>query len=190
MGKRLGHYCGGDLLMSALQTFSGLPFYAEDMTKNRISIIDIAEALSKLCRYGGHCIDFYSVAEHSVLCYRYARERGFDTRIQRAALLHDASEAYLVDIPRPIKPHLPGYYDLEHEIMMAVAGVYDFSWPMPPEVKHIDNAICNDERAQNMRLSEHPDLHWPQEPALGIKLKLWSPREACSNFLAAFCEVR
>ena len=176
-------------MSGALQTFVGHPFYAGDMTKNAISIIDIAEALSKQCRYGGHCIEFYSVAEHSVLCYRYAQAIGLDRRLQRAALLHDASEAYLMDIPRPIKPHLEGYAAIEHRIMMHIAETFDFPWPMPPEVKRIDNAICNDERAQNMHFVDHPDMHWPEEAPLGVRLKLWSPKVACHNFLDAFSEV-
>ena len=78
-----------------------------------IDIGDIAPALSMLCRANGHFKTFYSVAQHSVNCALEAKARGYSVRIQLACLLHDASEAYLSDITRPVKAELPRYKEIE-----------------------------------------------------------------------------
>ena len=81
-----------------IQTMSGVIFYPLDPRPEEIRIEDIAHALSHQCRFAGHCREFYSVAEHSV---RVSRE--LPQEFMLWGLLHDASEAYLVDLPRPIK---------------------------------------------------------------------------------------
>lgn len=78
-----------------------------------IDIIDIAHALSLLCRANGHFPEFYSVGIHSLNCMEEARARGYSERVQFACLLHDASEAYLSDITRPVKSALPQYKEIE-----------------------------------------------------------------------------
>jgi uncharacterized protein len=87
-----------------MQTYTGLAFWPLDPRPDEIRLVDIAHALSKLCRYGGQCLSFYSVAEHSLLVASKAPDH-----LKLVALMHDASEAYLLDIPRPIKRHLAGY---------------------------------------------------------------------------------
>lgn len=74
---------------------------------------DVAPALAKLCRYLGHCSNFYSVAEHSVLVSRIAEDARQDREVVRCALLHDAHEAFCGDMPSPYKNDLPGYHDWE-----------------------------------------------------------------------------
>lgn len=175
-----------------MQTFTGRVFYPGDMSRTDIHILDIAEALSKQCRYGGHCLRFYSVAEHSIHVYRAAQRLGYTRRIQRAALLHDASEAYLVDIPRALKPVIGRYYEVEDELMHLIAAHYDFDWPMPPEVKYLDNAIIADERDQNMRYTPELDGGWSCDglERVNVQLQFWSPIEARERFLEAYYEVR
>jgi uncharacterized protein len=128
-----------------IQTYSGAQFWPLDPRADEIDLIDIAAALSKLCRYGGHCKRFYSVAEHCVLMARM-----MPRQLRREALLHDASEAYLVDIPRPIKPSLGGYAEIEHGLMLVIGKKYGFAWPVCAEVKAADNAMLHDEMLQNM----------------------------------------
>jgi hypothetical protein len=162
-----------------LTTYTGRQIYPLDLRPEDVRIEDIAAALSKLCRYGGHCLRFYSVAEHSMHVASKAPDH-----LKLCALLHDASEGLgLVDLPSPTKAHLSGYHDIEHRMMSVIAVRFGFDWPMPGEVERLDRAIIADEWAQNMP----PDAPCPATaPALGIALKFWSPDEAFYQFTTAF----
>lgn len=162
-----------------MQTATGQAFWPLDPHPEEIHIEDIAAALSKLCRYGGHTRKFYSVAEHCVLM-AHAAPDGFHL----AALLHDASEAYLSDVIRPIKRHLDNYEMIEAELERAISRRFTLEFPMPAAVKRLDNAILADERDQAMLT---PPREWGlTEPALGVTLQFWTPEKAEYEFLAAF----
>jgi hypothetical protein len=163
-----------------MQTVSGRQFWPLDPRPEEIHIEDIAHALSQLCRYGGHCNRFYSVAEHCVHVSRAAPDH-----LKMQALLHDASEAYLSDVIRPIKSHLANYLTVEAELERAIATRFDLAWPHPPEVKRLDTAILADERDQAMA---KPPVPWPQttEPPLGVALLFWTPQRARDEFMWAF----
>ena len=83
--------------MAYSMTASGLGFDPEDPKPEAIVIEDIAHALSNICRFGGHTGSFYSVAQHSVLVSLHT-----NAKFARAGLMHDASEAYIGDIIRPV----------------------------------------------------------------------------------------
>lgn len=162
-----------------MQLASGRAFYPLDPRPEEIHIEDIAAALSKLCRYGGHCKRFYSVAEHCVLMAHAAPDG-----MHLAALLHDASEAYLSDMIRPIKRHLENYERIEAELERVIAQRFTLEFPMPAAVKALDNAILVNERDQAMVTPPQP---WGlTEPALGVTLQFWTPEKAEYEFLAAF----
>lgn len=162
-----------------MQTYSGKQFWPLDPDPDAIDIVDIAHALSNACRYAGHVRRFYSVAEHSVLMAMMVSSAN-----RKWALLHDASEAYLVDVPRPVKPFLPGYYEVEAKVMAAVCARFDLPLSMPEEVKDIDNRILVDEREQLMAPS---NADWNlRGPAVGVICEGWSPVEAEHAFLAMF----
>lgn len=162
-----------------MQTYTGLEFYPLDPRVEDIRIDDIASALSKACRYSGHCIRFYSVAEHCVHIASKAPDH-----LKLTALMHDAPEAYLVDVPRPIKPHLPGYAEIEERLANVIALRFDLIHPLPHEVKTLDNAILDDERVQNMAQPPRP---WGDHGGpLGVTLKFWTPAEAKYQFATAF----
>lgn len=166
-----------------IQTYSGGRIWPFDPNPLDIRIHDIAHALSNLCRYSGHCVSFYSVAEHCCHLFDVA-----ETDEDAAwALLHDATEAYLVDVPRPLKPFLGGYYEAEERLMQAVAKRFQLSWPMPESVKILDTRILADERAQNMVPSSH-EWSGMLEP-LGVYLQFWSPAHAKAEFLTRFREI-
>lgn len=116
-----------------IRTFTGRYVDPFDPKPDDIVIEDIAHALSNLCRFGGHTKRFYSVAEHSVLCAMLVPGEH-----KLAALLHDASEAYLVDIPTPIKNRLPGYVKAEDRLMKVIADKFGFQYPFSAEVKEAD----------------------------------------------------
>ena len=113
---------------NVISTFTGLDFNVVEPKESDIKIEDIAHALSLMCRANGHFNQFYSVAQHSMSCCKEAKARGLSKEIQLCCLLHDASEAYLCDIPRPIKDEAYKKREeaLEKVIFKALAPqVYD-----------------------------------------------------------------
>lgn len=116
-----------------IQTFTGRPFSPVDPDPEDIVIEDIAHALSNLCRFAGHVRQFYSVAQHSVLVSELVERsvprefKEFRARWALLGLLHDAAEAYVVDLPSPIKhlPELAGFRHIEHGVERAVEERFD-----------------------------------------------------------------
>jgi hypothetical protein len=122
-----------------IQTFSGVEFYPFDPLPSEILIEDIAHALSMQCRYAGHVRRFYSVAEH---CVRVAELLPIEDRLW--GLLHDASEAYLVDLPRPIKRHSEIgrlYREAEAVLMESICDRFNLAPVEPDSVGVADKAM-------------------------------------------------
>ena len=113
--------------MNTMTTFTGKHFDPIQMTPDDICLEDIAHALSLSCRGGGHLKYFYSVAQHSLNCAVEARARGWSERLQLACLLHDASEAYLSDVIRPIKGRLTNYLEIEAAVMEKILDKFGLS---------------------------------------------------------------
>lgn len=103
-----------------ITTWSKLHFTPLEPKAEDIRIGDIAHALSLMTRANGHFPEFYSVAQHCIHCCEEAMARNYSRRVQAACLLHDASEAYLADITRPVKKNLPGYLEIEEVLQGAV----------------------------------------------------------------------
>ena len=165
-----------------IQTYRGRKFWPLDPRPEDVDLFEIAHALGHLCRFGGHCLQFYSVAEHCVLLSRAVpREHAL------SALLHDAAEAYLVDLPRPIKRMLPGYQAAERLIEAAVADKFGLADHLPEIVADADRRILTDEAAQNMAPPPEP---WSThaEP-LGVTLQVWPPQRAEVEFLDRSMEI-
>ena len=115
-----------------------------------IDLEDIAHALSMTCRFGGHCKSFYSVAEHSVL----VSER-CPPEVRLDGLLHDAAEAYLGDIPSPLKRKLPAFEEAELNLFEILAERFGIAFPIPESVQAADEAVtCLTESAAPPRVSE------------------------------------
>jgi uncharacterized protein len=167
-----------------IQTAHGRQFWPIDPRSDEVFIDDIAHALSMLCRFGGHCLHFYSVAEHSVLLSRAA-----PPEYKLWALLHDAAEAYLVDVPRPLKPFLSGYREAEDKIMLAICARFGLRDKMPDAVKDLDNRILRDEQEQNMATPPEAWTHYAKS-RLGVNLMFWRPNDARVAFLEAFESLR
>jgi 5'-deoxynucleotidase YfbR-like HD superfamily hydrolase len=106
--------------MSSIKTYTGVMFDPVHPESERIDILDIAHALSMLCRANGHFRSFYSVGQHCINCAKEAKARGWNERLQLGCLLHDAAEAYMSDLITPIKVHMPRYYDIEDRFLKAV----------------------------------------------------------------------
>nr|MBQ8253279.1 phosphohydrolase [Lachnospiraceae bacterium] len=103
-----------------ITTFSKVHFTPLKPKKEQIRIEDIAHSLSLLTRANGHFPEFYSVGQHCIHCYEEAKARGLSDRLVLACLLHDASEAYLADITRPVKKNLPKYLVIEKILQDAI----------------------------------------------------------------------
>ena len=119
-------------------TFKGIEFDILNPTPAMIDIEDIAHSLSNQCRWGGHTPFFHSVAEHCLLCAEMA-----PAPFRLEALMHDASEAYILDVPTPLKALLGNYKEIEDKIMGVIAKKYGINWPLSKTVKEIDKQILN-----------------------------------------------
>ena len=107
----------------------------------RIYVRDIALGLSRLCRYGGHVEGFLSVARHSLNVARILRDE--EPIVRLCGLLHDASEAYLGDIPRPLKqlPEFAAYRAAEDRLSRTIAARFGLPFPFPPVVHAADDYV-------------------------------------------------
>jgi len=109
-----------------ITTYTGKKFHYLNPARNEVCIEDIAHALSLTCRFGGHCEIFYSVAEHSCRVSDIVSEEN-----KLCALLYDASEAYITDIPRPIMIDLPQYWNITTSLQDTILSFlcdYDADW--------------------------------------------------------------
>ena len=171
-----------------MQTFTGRQFWPLDPRPEEVAVEDIAHALSQQCRYAGHTRVFYSVAEHSVWCSRLVPPRH-----ALAALLHDAAEAYLVDLPRPVKRNVPGYAGLEAVVEAVIFAAMGVEWDDEARriVKLADNTLLRFEREQLMAPPPRPWASYPEIPdAPDILLQGWWPDQAETAFLARHAELR
>lgn len=164
-----------------MQTFTGRQYWPCDPQPHEVFIEDIAHSLSLQCRYAGHCLRFYSVAEHSTLIAR-SLAATHASEVALAGLLHDAPEAYCVDIPRPLKPYLTNYKGIEQKNWLAIAARFQIDRDLPDEVHEADNRIIADELVNLVPMPWHAKHDRP----LGVKLRYWSPEEAELEFLATF----
>lgn len=171
-----------------IQTYTGRKFWPLDPRPDDIDPQDIAHALSMLCRFGGHVDRFYSVAEHCVLMsYAVSPENAL------WALLHDASEAYVVDVPRPLKRHLPNYRQIEDAVLLAILDRFsvpreDIYELMPAEVQQADSRILLSERDALMSNTSEP---WEFEDLtpLDVTINGWAPYEAKEAYLYRLREL-
>jgi uncharacterized protein len=166
------------------QTATRKRFYATKPIADEISILDIAHALSNQCRWTGHTNAFYSVAQHSVAVSLLLEP--CDRLLALWGLLHDASEAYLCDIPAPVKKHrlLDGYRELEARVMKAVCERFGLD-PEQPHAVHAADKIQQDLEARALL----PGGPLWLSPAPVPDLVAWSPSEAKANFLARYVEL-
>lgn len=154
---------------TCIRTWSGRYVDPLDPDPGTILVEDIAHALSHQCRFGGHLPMFYSVAEHSLLVSEFVAPEH-----KLAALMHDASEAYLLDIPSPVKHRLPGYKEAEDQLMRVIAAKFNFPWPLPAEVKAADTRALQVEWDDIMLRGQRPvfSANRPKQDFLNMFNKL------------------
>lgn len=168
-----------------LRTHSGRFIDFENPDPAAIDPLDIAVALSRKCRWGGHTARPFYVAQHCVLVAHECRREA--PAIRLAALLHDATEAYLEDLPRPAKRLLPGYRDLERRLAAAIER--RFALPgllteLPPVVKAADDCLLATEARD---LWGAGPIAWQiQAEPRAAWIETWSSDRAYAAFLNEF----
>lgn len=166
-----------------IQTFSGRQFWPMEPRVEDIDIGDIAHSLSNQCRFNGHCKTFYSVAQHSVLVSRHC-----DPADQLWGLLHDAAEAYLVDLPRPVKhtAALTPFRDYEKRIQAAICARFGLPIEQPESVSRIDKSLLRNEQRDLMSPAPAEWLDCRAGAIDNLKIHPWSPSYAKHCFMYRF----
>lgn len=164
------------------QTYTGKKFYPLSPEPQAVDIKDIAHALALTCRFGGQCREFYSVAQHSIYVSKMVPKSQ-----ALWGLLHDAAEAYLPDVPKPLKPALLNFKEIEREIMTVVLSKFNLPALCWPEVKEADNRMLYTEALQLM--GDISDWEDDYAPPYNIKIKPWSWHTAERKFLERYREI-
>lgn len=161
----------------------GSYFDFSDPFASAFTIHDVAHALANICRFTGHCRRFYSVAEHSVHVSRIVPAAD-----ALGGLLHDAPEAFVGDVAKPLKQLLPEYREIEARVEAAVFARFGLTGALPEAVKLADRAMLATEQAQAMRNGDA----WcgtGGADAAPVTLQFWPPDLAREVFLRRFEEL-
>lgn len=166
-------------------TYSGRHVELPDPDPEEITVEDIARGLSRECRFSGQCQDFYSVAQHSVLASRIVKPE-----FALEALLHDATEAYLRDLPQPLKRLVPEYARIERNVDRVIRKRFGLSETMSASVHRADCVLLATEKRDLMM---HDPWPWPLlegVEALPDRIVPWSGEIAMKLFLYRFDELK
>lgn len=152
--------------------------------KSVFTVADIAHSLANECRFCGHTREFYSVAQHSVLASHIVPPEH-----AMAALFHDAAEAFVKDIPKPLKRLLPDYAIVEHRVEAAIFKRLGIAYPLPACVKEADAILLATEKRD---LMPHNGDYW--EECAGARpltkvIKPWASREARELFMHRYDQL-
>ncbi|EBF7358670.1 HD family hydrolase [Salmonella enterica] len=166
-------------------TYSGFKFNYETFTERDINIFDIAKGLSNECRFGAQCNDFYSVAQHSILV-SYLPPPEFALE----GLLHDAAEAYIKDLPSPLKRKIPAYIEIEKRLECVIRMKYGLPVKKSTEVKTADLIMLatesRDLAMENILKTSTLDSVLPSKQIHVIPMP---PKVAYNSFLRRFREL-
>lgn len=164
-----------------ITTSSGIHFDPVHPDPNLINIKDVAHALSLTCRGNGHVSAFFSVGQHCINCCLEAKARGYSDRVVLACLLHDASESYMSDVPRPFKQYITSYLELEDKLLSVIYEKFLGSDLTPEEaklVKDVDDTmlwydlkyLLNEEN-QVPKREAHIDINYDFVPFKAVEEK-------------------
>ena len=170
-----------------IQTYTGRAIWPHcPDEKDAISIQDIGHALSMKCRFQGHCKYFYSVAQHCCIVSDLLIEYGFALQ----GLLHDANEAYLPDVPAPIKELISGWHEIEYNIQRQIEDKYQTGPTMIDLVKCYDLIALATERRDLMNPAPYRWHHIEGITPLAEKIRPWTPEKARDEFYQRFEQWR
>lgn len=180
-----------------INTATGIQFHMCNPSSLEVNITDIAVALSRAPRFAGHTSEPWTVAEHCLLVTAILRHGGFNAKMQMAGLLHDAAEAYICDIPSPLKwamEQMDGifcaYRQIEKKVEYAIDRALQPSWLDAP-----DYARRTIKRADQIALRTEFPAFFPQ-----VKQAQWtvdgeepffqSPRVAIDALRVKLCMAK
>lgn len=176
-------FCATLIIMNlegSIITYTGRLFWPLSPRLEDINLLDICHALSNQCRFTGHCREFYSVAEHSCRVHDILPQE-----LKLAGLLHDASEAYLVDLARPVKTQekMSFFVEAEDKVMEKIAEKYKFEFPFNPEIKLADKILVNTEYRDLMHHNELRASDFNGVDPLPNRINSWSQVVAKSEMI-------
>lgn len=166
--------------MSWMLTKSHKAFYFDAPKQSQICLEDIAHALSNLCRFNGHCSEFYSVAQHSVYASQLCPPEA-----QLDGLFHDATEAYIGDMVSPLKKLIPAFSEYEDSLWRTIAAKFSLSRTLPASVKKADLQMLATE-ARDLMGADPREWGLKEKPDERIKIVPWPPALAKKYFLERF----
>ena len=170
-----------------MTTSSGLPFWPSSPTPPDVRIKDIANHLSRLCRFNGALRDgvaIYSVAQHSVLV-----SWNVPPEFVLEGLLHDAAEAYIGDRIKPLKVMMPGYDAFEDQIERVIRARFGLLPHKPQAVKDADYRAVLTERRDVLPVNMDVDWGKPEALPWPAKITPWDVFSARAIFLERFEEL-
>ena len=167
-----------------METFMGHAFWPLDPRPSEVDIRDIAHSLSLKTRFNGQCKQFYSVAEHAIRCALQVLSGHGSIKLAYALLHHDSSEAYLPDVPRPIKPYLTNFKEIENGVQAAINEHFGIN-PDPQMIemmKRSDNVLLATEARDLMQEGVLERWNLPYEPLSYMKITPWPSKLAEERF--------
>ena len=166
----------------AISTWDGQFFDYNNPEKYDYDIETIAHSLSNLCRYGGHSNRFYSVAEHSILVSEVV-----PPELALCGLLHDASEAFVGDMPSPLKAMCKSYRTIEERVQKSIADKFGLPYPFPHEVHVADKMLYKAEREQIAPVQDN--IWYTDIPAADVYIRGYVPNKAAKLFMDRYEEL-
>jgi hypothetical protein len=150
-----------------------------------IEIKTISSALSKICRFGGHCPRFYSVAEHCIHATALACSEGYSGDALVAVFLHDAAEAYIGDMVKPLKVMIPQYCEFEQRMEAAIQAAFGVDFSLWTDViKRFDRAMLKAEKIAMWPEDREKWFGFSEIEDSVVKFQFWEYGEAEMQFLA------
>jgi 5'-deoxynucleotidase YfbR-like HD superfamily hydrolase len=172
--------------MTWILTHTGRRVAPLNVEPEDIHIEDIAHSLSHICRFNGHCRFPYSVAQHSLIVMDLVKV----PELKLAALMHDATEAYVCDLPSPLKRQISEYKNIEAQVWEAIAIKYGLPLELPAIIKKADLIALATEKRDLMPKHPEPwDCLKNIEPS-SIEIKQISPAMVKVKFLEHFNYLR
>lgn len=164
-----------------ISTYRGNRFYPHEPRIDVIDIEDIAHGLAYQCRFNGQTAEFYSVAQHSVIVAQLV-----EPDLRRAALLHDAAEAYLGDMVKPLKRLLPEFARIEDSVTALIADTFGVDFSDYAAIKRADLIALATEKRDLMPQSAEAWSYLQGVEPVPERISPWTPAQAKEAFLAAW----